>query len=110
MFKSRAGRAILAMVPSVVLLYAYMEGPATRFTGAPGDDPDACTVCHIGTKLNGGGGKVEVNFANGLFYTPGEKQTFTIVITDSAARVYGFEMTARLESDQAYGQAGDFTA
>jgi uncharacterized protein (TIGR03437 family) len=110
MLKSRTGRAIFAMVPSVVLLYAYSEGPATRFTGAPGDDPDACTVCHLGTPLNGGGGKVVVNFDNGQTYTPGEKQTFTIVITDSAARVYGFEMTARLDSDLAYGQAGDFTA
>ena len=46
----------------------------------------------------------------GLTYTPGEAQTFTIVITDSVARVYGFEMTARLNTDLAYGQAGDFTA
>ncbi|HTK76116.1 MAG TPA: choice-of-anchor V domain-containing protein, partial [Gemmataceae bacterium] len=63
----------------------------------------------LGTPLNGGGGKVEVQFPNGLQYTPGQSQTFTIVITDSAARVYGFEMTARLASDPANGQAGDFT-
>ena len=37
-------------------------------------------------------------------------QTLTIVITDSQARAYGFQMTARLESDLAKGQAGDFTA
>lgn len=110
MIKTRTGRAIVAMVPSVVLLYAYSTGPATRYTGAPGDEPEACASCHLGTPLNGGGGKVEVQFPNGLTYTPGTAQTFTIVITDSAARVYGFEMTARLASDLVYGQAGDFTA
>jgi len=46
---------------------------------------------------------------NGPSYTPGQQQTFTIVITDPIARIYGFQMTARLESDQANGQAGDFT-
>lgn len=110
MFKTRLGRAILAMVPSVVLLYAYSAGPITRVTGAPGDDPGACTVCHLGTALNGGGGKVELQFPNGLTYTPGQSQTVTIAVTDSAARVYGFELTARLESNLANGQAGDFTA
>jgi uncharacterized protein (TIGR03437 family) len=110
MLKSRFGRAILAMVPSVVLLFAYSDGPSTAVSGAPGEEPGACTICHIGTPLNGGGGRVEVRFPNGLTYAPGLAQTLSIVITDSAARVYGFEMTARLESDLTAGQAGDFTA
>ena len=48
MFKSRIGRAILAMAPSVVLLYAYATGPEPRHTAAPGDDKLACTTsgCH----------------------------------------------------------------
>lgn len=93
-------------------LYAYAAGPDPRHTAAPGDDPAACTSsgCHVGTALNAGGGNVVVNFPNGLTYTPGVQQTFTIVITDSAAKVYGFQMTARLESNLANGQAGDFTA
>src|SRR5438552_9102190 len=92
-------------------ILAHSAGPDPRHTGAPGDDPLACATagCHVGTPLNGGGGKVAVNFENGLSYTPGAQyQTFTIVITDSAARVYGFQMTARLESNLANGQAGDF--
>jgi len=60
--------------------------------------------------LNGGGGNVKVNFANGPTYTPGVPQTFSIVITDAVARVYGFQMTARLASNLSNGQAGDFTA
>ena len=40
--------------------------------------------------------------------TPGQKQTITIKITDSAARVYGFQATARLASDHSK-PAGVFT-
>lgn len=101
---------MLAVVPSAVLLYAYSNGPEPRHTGAPGDDKLACASCHEGTPLNGGGGRVVVNFANGQTYTPGASQTFTVVITDATARVYGFQMTARLESNLSNGQAGDFTS
>jgi len=94
------------------LLYAHAAGPDPWHTAAPGDDPAACTAsgCHVGTPLNGGGGNVVVNFQNGQTYTPGVQQTFTIVITDSVAKVYGFQMTARLGSNLSGGQAGDFTA
>jgi uncharacterized protein (TIGR03437 family) len=111
MLKSRLGRAIVAMVPSVVLLYAYATGPEPRHTAAPGDDKLACTTagCHVGTALNGGGGNVKITFAAGQVYTPGVPQTFTVVITDPVARAYGFQMTARLESNLANGQAGNFT-
>ncbi|HMC61467.1 MAG TPA: choice-of-anchor V domain-containing protein [Candidatus Solibacter sp.] len=112
MIPTRVGRAILVMVPSVVLLYAYSTGPDPRVTGAPGDDPRACTACHNipPSPLNSGGGNVRIDFANGQTYTPGAAQTFSIVITDAVAHVYGFQMTARLASDLTNGQAGDFTA
>jgi uncharacterized protein (TIGR03437 family) len=38
------------------------------------------------------------------------QQTFSLVVTDSKAKAYGFQMTARLESNLSNGQAGDFTA
>jgi len=110
MIPTRVGRAILVMVPSVLLLYAYSTGPDPRVTGAPGDDQRACTACHNTSPLNGGGGNVRIDFANGQTYTPGAAQTFSIVITDAVAHVYGLQMTARLESDLTNGQAGDFTA
>jgi uncharacterized protein (TIGR03437 family) len=110
MIQSRVGRAILAMVPSVVLLHAYSNGPDPRVTGAPGDNQLACAACHNTSPLNSGGGNVKINFATGQTYTPGAAQTFSIVITDAVARIYGFQMTARLESNLANGQAGDFTA
>ena len=100
------------MVPSVILLYAYATGPEPRHTAAPGDDKLACTTsgCHNTFPLNAGGGNVTINFPNGQTYTPGVTQTFSIVITDPVARVYGFQLTARPEGDLANGQAGNFTA
>lgn len=90
------------------LLYAYASGPDPRNTGAPGDQ--TCVQCHLGTPLNGGGGNVQISSSAGNTYTPGQQQTFTISITDSKARAYGFQMTARLDSNPRNGQAGDFTA
>jgi hypothetical protein len=53
-----------------------------------------------------------VSFVNGLYYIPGASQTFTIIITDPdrSTASYGFEMSARLETDLVNGQAGDFIA
>jgi uncharacterized protein (TIGR03437 family) len=109
--KRKIAGAIAGISLFAAFLWAHSAGPDPRHTGAPGDDPLACTTagCHTGTALNGGGGSVVVNFANGLTYSPGAQQTFTIVVTDPNARVYGFQMTARLESNLAQGQAGDFT-
>ena len=109
--KTKHAAVLGGIAAGAAFLWARSAGPDPRHTGAPGDDPAACTSagCHVGTRLNGGGGNVVVNFPNGLTYTPGSQQTFTIVVTDSAARVYGFQMTARLESDLSNGQAGDFT-
>ncbi len=104
--------SILGIASSAALIFGYASGPDPRYTAAPGDDPKACSTsgCHTGTDLNAGGGNVVVNFPNGLSYTPGVQQTLTLVITDSVAKVYGFQMTARLDSNLSNGQAGDFTA
>src|SRR5262249_24544673 len=81
------------------------------YRSARGDRPAvACTQCHTGTALNGGGGSVRLSFANGLTYTPGQSQTFTISISDAVAAVYGFEMSTRMESGPDTKQAGSFTA
>lgn len=89
------------------LLFSYSTGPDPRLSGASGDQ--TCVVCHGGTPLNGGGGKVALASSAGSTYAPGQTQTLTLTITDSKARVYGFQITARLVSDLVNGQAGDFT-
>jgi uncharacterized protein (TIGR03437 family) len=91
-------------------IWAYPFGPPNGYTVAPGDKPGvACTQCHTGTALNGGGGSVRVAFTS-LTYTPGQAQIFNIVITDAVAATYGFEMSARMESGPDSHQAGNFTA
>src|SRR5690348_266905 len=83
----------LAVIP--VLLLAHALGPDPRHTGAPGDQTCAMSGCHLGTQLNGGGGSVVLSSSAGTTYTPGQQQTFTLTVTDSKARVYGFQMSAR---------------
>ena len=103
-----ATSVLFGVVPAV--LFSYATGPDPRYTGAPGDSTCATGGCHTGTALNGGGGGVQLISSAGASYTPGQQQTFTITITDSRARVYGFEATARPDSNPSKGQAGDFTA
>ena len=106
----RAGKvaAILSIVPA--LIYSYASGPEPRKTGAPGDGTCADSGCHVGTAVNGGGGRVEVIFPGGLNYTPGQKQRLQVRITDAAARAYGFQLSTRPASDERNGQAGRLDA
>lgn len=97
---------VLGVIP--ILVYAYARGPDPRKTGAPGDTTCSQSGCHLGT-LNPANGKVEVSFQNGPVYSPGVKQRLTVTVTDPQARVFGFQLTARLSSDERNGQAGDFT-
>jgi hypothetical protein len=91
---------VLWVIP--VMIYAKADGPDPRKTGAPGDN--LCTECHVGT-ANPSGGKVEVSFAGGLTYTPGAKQRLTVTVTDLQARgVNGFQLTARLASNESNGR------
>src|SRR3954447_13562075 len=89
-----------------ILLYSFSTGPVPRRTGAPGDQ--TCVVCHGGTALNGGGGNATLVSSTGASYTPGQKLTLTLTVTDSVARVYGVQATARPDSNGTAGQAGNW--
>ncbi len=100
------------MFSAPLLVWAFSSGPDARSTAAPGDSSlQSCAQagCHTGTALNAGGGNVALTFPNGLTYTPGQKIRVRVTITDSAARVYGFQATSRLASNLSRGQAGTFT-
>ena len=60
-----------ALLP--ILLWANVTGADPRLTSAPGDSSGACTQCHAGTKLNGGGGSVAILLPGDATYTPGVK-------------------------------------
>src|SRR4051812_8694500 len=93
-----------------IILYSYATGPDPRVTGAPGDQTCAQSGCHTGTALNGGGGSLALTPSEGSAYTPGKTQTLTLTITDSPARAYGSQATARPDSNSSKGQAGTFKA
>ncbi len=88
--------------------FAHSYGPPARVTGAPGDSSRACTLCHTGV-LNSGAGSVTILLQSGPFYIPGVKQRIAVQVSDPVQRRWGFELTARLNSDLEDGQAGDFT-
>ncbi len=107
--------AFAVLVPLAVLAYEY--GPDPRYTGAPGDNQLACanSGCHTGLPaggpINAAGGSVTATFSSGTTYTPGGSPiTITVTVTDPTNKHFGFQMTARLESNLTEGQAGDFTA
>jgi len=67
----------------------------------------------VGTAVNGGPGKVEITYSGGSSYTPNQRGTFTVTITDTgtpARQLYGFEASARLGSNLEKGQAGTLIA
>lgn len=101
------------MLAVPLVLWAFSYGPDAHHTAVPGTNEPSCSLsgCHLTpTPVNGGGGNVKIAFSGGgTTYTPGQKQILTITITDSAAKVYGFQMTARPQSNLSGGQAGTFT-
>ena len=105
---------IAGLVP--MLMFAHKNGPDPRHTAAPGDDPLACSTagCHTGLPkggpLNAFNGKVSATFSSST-YTPGQPVTITVSVSDPnppESVWHGFQMTARLDSDQVNGQAGSF--
>ncbi len=92
-----------------IVLYAYEYGPDPGYSGAPGDNPTGCIDpglgCHLGTP-NTGKGSVASVASGGTSYVPGQMQTLKITVTDSTERKYGFQLTARANSNLKTTPAG----
>src|SRR5450759_2806848 len=101
----------VAMLAGIVPIAAFGHsyGPPPGVTGAPGDNAKACTQCHATSALNSGTGSVKILLQSGSFYSPGAKQRVAVQVADPVQQRWGFELTARLNSDLEKGQAGDFT-
>jgi uncharacterized protein (TIGR03437 family) len=91
------------------LLWAISSGPDAGKSNVPGESNCTEIRCHVGTALNGGGGSVAVTFPSGQTYVPGVKQHLKVTISDPTARMWGFQITARLASN-AKTQAGTFVS
>jgi len=97
---------VAALIAAPFLLLAFSSNPPPRNTGAPGDR--LCTDCHVGTP-NPSGGSVRVEFPGDLTYAPGNRQIWTVRISDPSARIFGFQLTARLSSNETGSRAGELS-
>jgi len=98
------GLALAILLP--VAAGAFAEGPPIRRTGAAVDGGQSCTACHRSfIPANSGPGRVTLTAAS---YTPGVKQNLVVTVEDPQASRWGFELTARLRSDETK-EAGTFT-
>jgi uncharacterized protein (TIGR03437 family) len=79
---------LLAVIP--VMMWGNLAGPPAGYSGANGEQN--CAECHTS---NNGGGSVTIAFPNGLFYTPGTSQNWTLTIADEAGMSWGFQLTTR---------------
>lgn len=93
----------LAVLP--VVLFGRSAGPPQARTGAEVDGGINCTRCHAGT-ANDARGRLAITAAP---YSPGVKQKITVQLEHPDARRWGFQLTARQESNPSQ-MAGTFTA
>src|SRR6266545_1626549 len=107
--KLYAAKAAVILGTFPLFLWALSGGPNSGKAGVPGESNCTEAQCHVGTALNGGGGSVKVTFPGALTYAPGVKQHLVVTVTDSAARNWGFQLTARPSADPKT-QAGSFTS
>jgi uncharacterized protein (TIGR03437 family) len=89
------------------LLIAFSAGPPVKSTGAAVDGGLNCTVCHrtFGTANPDSLGSVVISAAS---YTLSVKQIIKVTVTHPEAARWGFQLTARLVSDETK-PAGTFT-
>ena len=80
-------------------LMAFSTGPPPHRTGAPADGGGNCTACHrtYAPANSDPRGSVSIDVSN---YTPGVKQTIHISVKHPEAARWGFQLTARLVSDE----------
>src|SRR5579885_1099828 len=95
--------AFLLALSIPILVWAYEFGPPDAHTGGFGEP--TCTECHFGT-ANSNGGKVTITGLPSA-YTSGTTYNVTVTVFDTAQRRWGFELSARKQSDAS--QAGTLT-
>jgi uncharacterized repeat protein (TIGR01451 family) len=92
---------LLSSNTSVRPVHAFSSGPPAGYTGAPGEEPEACAECHVPTDVGTG----HISISAPSTYVPG--QTYPITVTHTNAdptRIrWGFELTALDPSDEKAG-------
>jgi len=114
---TRAEKARLIIIPSLLAallgfllsnnigtqpVQAFSAGPPAGYTGAPGEEPEACAECHVPTDAGTG----HISITAPQTYVPG--QTYQITVThsnpDPTRLRWGFQLTALDTSDEKAGE------
>src|SRR5258708_6651852 len=106
----RLPAVVVCILPLTAFGHSY--GPKPRVTAGPGDDARACTACHSSSALNSGSGSVAILLQGGPVYVPGVKQRIAVQISDPKLQQqrWGFQLTARLNSDSTKSSARAVTS
>lgn len=87
---------------TVTPVHAFSAGPPAGYTGAPGEEPEACAECHV--PPDAGTGTISISAPQ--TYVPG--QTYPITVTqsnpDPTRRRWGFQLTVLDTSDEKAGE------
>ena len=102
-----AWRTVLTLMLAPATAFATSSGGPIKRTGAAVDGGLTCLQCHnqFAPPVNQGAGRVLVSVNA---YTPGSTYSLNVQVTDPSAIRWGFQLTARLASDETR-QAGAFT-
>jgi uncharacterized protein (TIGR03437 family) len=97
-------KMLLAAVCAAGIAQAHSAGTTQAAAGVPSEGD--CTLCHTVGPI--GTGAVTMTFSGGSTYQAGVNQNVTVTVTDSTAKRWGFQLTARTESNIQF-QGGTFT-
>ena len=81
---------------------AFSAGPPAGYTGAPGEEPEACAECHVPPSAGSG----QISITAPQTYTPGQTYpiTLTHTNTDPTRLRWGFQLTVLDSSDEKAGE------
>lgn len=98
---------VLAVVVIFAIGTAEMMDPGGKvgYTGSPGEGTCADAGCHTGTAVNGGGGSVVISSINlsNWKYTPGQKYTISVTVSQTGRGLFGFDFEALEASGKSAG-------
>src|SRR4051812_36766208 len=101
-------RLILVLIINAIELMAFSTGPPVKRTGAAVDGGLNCTACHRTFAPANSDTRGGVTILSGS-YSPGVKQVIKVIVNHPDATRWGFQLTARLASDESK-PVGAFTA
>ncbi len=93
-------KTIVILIMGATIVYAFSGGPPPGVTGAPGEDPRACTRCHRGTLNPDQEGGITLSGVPAN-YIPGQRYSLTVTVMHSASdrQRWGFQLTALTGND-----------